>query len=95
VTKLRATRFDVQIATKSRDLSLLRNVQTGSGATQPPIQWISREKSGWIVQMTQLQIVPWLRMCADILTLQYMPEYFAQGQLHVVTFVITFSTNTA
>ena len=50
--KLRAARFGVQIPSNKRDLSLLRNIQNGSGATQPPIQWIFQEKSVWDVEMT-------------------------------------------
>lgn len=46
VTNLRAAQFGVQIASKNRDLSHLRNVQTGSVATKPAIQWIYRDNSG-------------------------------------------------
>jgi hypothetical protein len=79
VTKLRSAQFSVQIASKNRDLSLLRNVQTVSGGTQSPIQWISREKSGWGVQMTRpptSAVAKNLWRCT-VHILHYMPAFSA------------------
>lgn len=41
VTLLRAGRSAGRIPAQKRAFSLLQNVQTWSGATQPPIQWIT------------------------------------------------------
>jgi hypothetical protein len=54
-------------------------IQTGSGPTQPPIQWVpgalSPGQSGWGVKLTtHLQLVPRSRKCGSVRPLPHTPS---------------------
>jgi hypothetical protein len=94
---LRIGRSAVRMPAGTRDFSLLQNVQIGSGAHPPSIQWVPElftrggKRPGRDADNSRTYSVPRLRVSGAISPLPYMPERCAKGQtltlLHFMCYI--------
>jgi hypothetical protein len=97
-TRLWTGRFGVRVPVGERDLFLLPNVQTGSGAHRPPysigIGVFPWGNSG--VKLTNhFRLVPRLRVSGAVPLLPSMPSWLGQGKLPFQQVVHTLTDGTS